>query len=219
MYITCKWWTRNGISTEDPTVNTIKGGNLSSSGKQIYYILNLTFVSVYLINQGLCWFGNFFWPKIKWTFVTISVWFGEMCIWQPAVLRGTVPPAAEGVRRPERCQIRNRSVSWHVQDESTTTGERGTVKRSAVIETWKSGTVSSLKTNLFNNDLLTSFWTPTLPPNIIVIIIIIFGTGCFETCFCLLYVLSLLLHCHVFSYFLSPWTLMKFEMQESVYAQ
>ena len=31
---------------------------------------------------------------------------------------------------------------------------------------------STLKTNLSNNDLLTSVWTPTPPPNIIVIIII-----------------------------------------------
>jgi hypothetical protein len=78
---------------------------------------------------------------------------------------------------------------------------------------------SSLKTNLFNNDLLTSVWKPTPPPNIIVIIITIFGTGYFKTCFCVLRVSSLFLDCHVFSYFLSPWTLMKFQIQESVSVQ
>ena len=59
---------------------------------------------------------------------------------------------------------------------------------------------SSLKTNLFNIDLLTSVRTPTPLPNVIVISIIMkfLALGILKlVCFYILYVSCLFLHCHV----------------------
>jgi len=109
-----------------------------------------------------------------------------VCVSQLARLCGAVPPAAEGVRRPERCQIRSRSVSCRVQDESATTGERGTDARSAVVEIWKSGSVPLQKQTSSIMILWLQFEHP-LPPTQHYFHYHnheIFGIGYFKTYFC-----------------------------------
>jgi len=172
-----------------------------------------------MINEGLCWFGNFFWTKIKWTFYNIF-----HVIWGHVHLIACSPPWNSGTscKRSAKTWKMPNPQQKRVLPCSRREYNNWRKRHSQAISCYRKLKIrycSSLKTNLFNNDLLTSVWKPTPPPNIFVIIIIIFGTGYFKTCFCALYVSSLFLHCHVFSYFLSPLTLMKFQMQESVSVQ
>ena len=44
MFITCVWWARDGISTEDTTVTNIKSSNWSNNIKKLILRIKLKFL-------------------------------------------------------------------------------------------------------------------------------------------------------------------------------